>query len=60
MNLPFMSSNIPSAPAYDAMHLNAFGVPIVVRVMVTFCHATRHWWQDFVTCLQNGSLSNTF
>ena len=41
--LPFMSSNIPSAPVYGvyaSQLLNLFAIPIVVQIIETFDHVT--------------------
>ena len=41
VNFPFMSSNIPSAPAYGVYALRcSFTVPVVAQIIVTFYHAT--------------------
>ena len=36
VNFPFMSSNIPSAPAYGVMHLSSFAIPVVAQVILIF------------------------
>ena len=48
MNFPFVSSNIPSAPAYGS-----FAMPVVVQIIVTFYHATVPGGKTFVTGLEN-------
>ena len=40
VNFPFISSNIPSTPASDVMHLSSFATPVVVQIIVTFYHTT--------------------
>ena len=40
VNFPFMSSNIPSAPAMVSMHLSSFAMPVVAQIIVTFYYAT--------------------
>ena len=30
-----------------SMHLSSFAMPVVVKIIVTFYHATGPWWQDF-------------
>ena len=40
VNFPFMSSNIPSAPAYGVYALNSFAMPVVAQIIVTFYYTT--------------------
>ena len=41
VNFPFMSSNIPSAPAYGVyVCLCSFAMPVVAQIIVTFYHNT--------------------
>ena len=43
VNLPFMSSNIPSAPAYGVYASQLIRYAILVQIIVTFYHATGPW-----------------
>ena len=43
--IPFMLSNIPSAPAYGVyafMHPSSFAMPIAAQIMVTFYQASSY------------------
>ena len=53
VNFPFISSNIPSAPAYVSMHLNSFTMSIVVQVIVTFIKPQGPDDKTFVTELRS-------